>query len=408
MYRIYSLEKIEERYKNIYEIDKEFIKDSNGRYYVVKNSVDILGYALILENNRCYEIKRIFIRAGVRYSSYGIKLVKFIINDASKNNIEKIICRSESIGNFLKKNNFQSKDGMMVLENVQKGNNRTKDGMRVAMSSIIQNILLALLKICGGIYGNSRALVSDGINSLADVGSSTAIFFGLYYSNQPADEAHPYGHEKIESIIANIIGVLMLLTAFELGKDSVMVLLKGEYGAIPNYITIIFAGISMIVKFFMYRYKLKVGKKSDNSALIADAMDSKNDVYSSGGVILGILLSIFISPVFDVLISIVVALLIFKEGISIIFESSNLILDKQDEEFIQEVERYIYQNTTIKNIHDLYMRKSGDKIFLTFHMRLPRETTIYEAHSLAENLQNSIILDFENVKEVMIHIDYLL
>lgn len=408
MYRIYSLDKIEEKYSNVENIDKEFIKDEAGIYYVVKNSADILGYALVTREEKCYEIKRIFVRAGVRYRSYGIKLIKFIINDASKKNIEKIICKSEKIENFLKKNNFQLKNGVMILENVQKGKNRTKEGMKVAMSSIIQNIFLAVLKIMGGIYGNSRALVSDGINSLADVGSSIAIFLGLYYSNQPADDAHPYGHEKIESIIANIIGVLMLLTAFELGKDSIIVLIKGGYGAIPSYITILFAGISMIVKFFMYRYKFRVGKKSDNSALIADAMDSKNDVYSSGGVIIGILLSIFISPVFDVLISIVVALLIFKEGITTIFESSNLILDKQDVEFIQEIERYIYQNTTIKNVHDLYMRKSGDKIFLTFHIRVPRETTIYDAHTLAENLQNSIILDFENIKEVMIHIDYLL
>ena len=68
------------------------------------------------------------------------------------------------------------------------------------MASIIQNIFLAVIKILGGIYGNSRALVSDGINSLSDVGSSFAILLGIYFSNKPADEEHPYGHEKIEKV----------------------------------------------------------------------------------------------------------------------------------------------------------------------------------------------------------------
>lgn len=271
----------------------------------------------------------------------------------------------------------------------------------------ISNIFLAVIKIAGGIYGNSRALISDGINSLADVGSSFAILLGIYFSNKPADEDHPYGHEKIESIIGNMLGVFLLLTAFELGKGSVLMLIKGEYTTTPAYTTIIWAFISMVVKFFMYRYKLKVGKETDNSALIADAKDSKSDVYSSAGVIVGILLSISISPIFDIIISLLVAFLIFKEGVSIILETSNLILDKQDKEFVKEVEHYLYENENIKNVHDIYMRKSGDKIFLTMHIRVPKEMTVYEAHNLVDDIREEIILEFENVKDVIVHIDYL-
>lgn len=407
MYKIYTLEELEENFGKMKDIDEDFIEDKDGEYFVIKVQDNLVGYILVDEDERCYLIRRIFVRAGMRYKSYGMKLIKFLVNHGIEQKKEKIICIDFSKQDFFKKNGFKENDGVLEINNIQRETLRMKEGKKVVISSILQNIFLAVIKILGGIYGNSRALVSDGINSLSDVGSSFGILLGIYFSNKPADEEHPYGHEKIESIIGNMLGVFLLLTAFELGKGSVELLISGEYTNTPAYTTIIWAGISMVVKFFMYRYKLKVGMATDNSALIADAKDSKSDVYSSGGVIFGILLSIWVSPIFDIILSLIVALLIFKEGISIIFETSDLILDKQDEEFIGEIERYLNENENIKNVHDIFMRKSGDKVFLSMHIRVPKEMTVYEAHNMIDSIREGIVLDFENVKDVMIHVDYL-
>ena len=407
MYKIYTLEELEENFGKMKDIDEDFIEDKDGEYFVIKVQDSLVGYILVDEDERCYLIRRIFVRAGMRYKSYGMKLIKFLVNHGIEQKKEKIICIDFSKQDFFKKNGFKENDGVLEIDNIQRETLRMKEGKKVVISSILQNIFLAVIKILGGIYGNSRALVSDGINSLSDVGSSFGILLGIYFSNKPADEEHPYGHEKIESIIGNMLGVFLLLIAFELGKGSVELLISGEYTNTPAYTTIIWAGISMVVKFFMYRYKLKVGIATDNSALIADAKDSKSDVYSSGGVIFGILLSIWVSPIFDIILSLIVALLIFKEGISIIFETSDLILDKQDEEFIGEIERYLNENENIKNVHDIFMRKSGDKVFLSMHIRVPKEMTVYEAHNMIDSIREGIVLDFENVKDVMIHVDYL-
>lgn len=407
MYKIYNLEELEKEFGSLKEIDESFIVDTKGKYFTIKAQENLVGYILVDEEENNYLIKRIFVRAGMRYKSYGVKLIKFLINHGVEKKKDKIVCKDLTKQDFFKKNGFKESNGILEIDNIQRETLRMKEGKKVVISSIIQNIFLAVIKILGGIYGNSRALVSDGINSLSDVGSSFAILLGIYFSNKPADEEHPYGHEKIESIIGNMLGVFLLLTAFELGKGSIELLIKGEYNNTPAYTTIIWAFISMVVKFFMYRYKLKVGIATDNSALIADAKDSKSDVYSSGGVILGILFSIWISPLFDILLSLIVAILIFKEGVSIIFETSDLILDKQDNEFIGEIERYLAENDNLKNVHDIFMRKSGDKIFLSMHIRVPKEMTVYEAHNLVDSVKEGIILDFENVKDVMIHIDYL-
>lgn len=408
MYKIYDFDHMLDEFFDIKEIDEEFLENKNGSYFCIKDEKTLIGYGLVEKSENNYVLKRIFVRAGFRYKSYGVKILKFIINHAREKKVDKIICKDLMAENFLKKYGFKKVNNHLEYDNIQCENQRLKEGKKVVLSSIIQNILLAILKIVGGIYGRSRALLSDGINSLADVGSSVAIYLGLYFSNKPADEEHPYGHEKIESIIGNMMGLFLIITAFELMKGSVILLYKGEYTTTPSYTTILWAGISMVVKFFMYRYKMKVGIKTDNSALIADAKDSKSDVYSSGGVIIGILLSLWISPIFDIIVSLIVGILILKEGASIIFETSNIILDKQDDEFIQEVEKYIEKNTQIKNVHDIYMRKSGDKIFLTFHIRVPKDMTVYDAHNLADEIKESLILDFENIKDVMIHVDYLI
>ena len=200
----------------------------------------------------------------------------------------------------------------------------------------------------------------------------------------------------------------VVITAFEIGRGAVLDLLKGVPKTMPSFSTIYLALISAAVKYGMYFYKMKVGKATKNVALIADARDSKSDVFSSLGVIIGILLSIYVSPIFDTVVSLIVAALILKEGLSTIFETSNIILDKQEEDFIKEIEEYIYNNTDIKNVHEIYMRRSGDKIFLSFHIRLDKNTTVYKAHHISDALEQSIMMDFKEVKEVMIHIDYLM
>ncbi|WP_294704807.1 GNAT family N-acetyltransferase [uncultured Fusobacterium sp.] len=407
MYKIYSLNELKNEFSDVKEMDEDFIEDNQGKYFTIKSQDSLIGYILVDEDKKNYIIRRIFVRAGMRYKSYGVKLIKFLLNHGVEQRKEKIICKDFTKDSFFKKNGFKENNGVLEIDNIQRETIRMKEGKKVVISSILQNIFLAVIKIFGGIYGNSRALISDGINSLSDVGSSFAILLGIYFSNKPADEEHPYGHEKIESIIGNMLGVFLLITAFELGKGSIELLIDGQYNNTPAYTTIIWAFISMVVKFFMYRYKLKVGIATDNSALIADAKDSKSDVYSSGGVILGILCSIWISPIFDIILSLIVAILIFKEGVSIIFETSNLILDKQDDEFIREIEKYLEENENLKNVHDIFMRKSGDKIFLSMHIRVPKEMTVYEAHNLVDSVREGIVLDFENVKDVMIHIDYL-
>ncbi len=408
MYKSYSFEEIENKIGDFKQLDSDFPIYKSGIYVTVENKSEIIAYAILEKNMDSYDLKRIFVKKDERFKSYGRKLISFIINKK----LEKgslVVEKQDIISGFLLKIGFKKmENGEFIIEDLENKNLRKKEGQKTVIASIFWNIVLATTKISFGYIGKSRALLADGFNSLSDVVTSSGILLGIHFSNIPEDESHPFGHEKIESVIGVIMGIFMILTAFELGKGGVEILLSGEKKEVPEMLTVYFALFSSVVKYFMYRQKIRVGLETENSALIADAKDSRNDIFASLGVVLGIVLSIYVNPIFDLLISILVAMLIFKEGVSVILETTDTILDKQDMEFVDEIKKYIYENTDIKNVHDIMMRKSGDKIFLELHIRVPKDMSVYNAHKISDDLENSIKEDFPLVKSIIIHLDCLL
>ncbi len=409
MFKIKGSKEVEKIVKEYCELDANFKINSEAEYYEINISGSLIGYAEVEKKGKECIIKRIFIKAEYRYKCNGTKLIKFIEKNVTKHGCDQILADIKDKKNFFEKIGFEEKNNVLVYNKIRERKKRFHDSGKVIGLSIMGNIILAFGKITVGITGKSRALFSDGINSLSDVATSAGMLIGVYFSNLPEDDEHPYGHEKIESIIANLLGIFMILTAFELGKGSIELLFsyitKKSIESIPHISTIWWGLISAVIKYFMYYYKLKVGNKTGNAALIADAKDSKNDILTSLGAVVGIILAIYINPIFDILLSLPVAILIMKEGIMTIFENANLILDKQDKEFLEEVETYIYDNTVVKNVHDIKMRTSGNKIFINLHIRVPKEITVEESHRLADFLEDSLMIDFENLKEVLIHVD---
>lgn len=402
------LNKLEEICKNV---EKNECLDDFKYLCAIDITNEVIGYIRFVEKKNEYSIHNIFIIEAKRYKSFGRNLVKFLINIGRNHNIECMSCNKKFLFGFFKKLGFSydSKGKKMILKSIQKRFLREKLSRKIIITSIFQNMFLAIIKIIGGRIGNSNGLLSDGINSLSDVVTSSGILFSIHFSGKPADTEHPYGHEKIESIISIILGIIIVVTGFELGRWTIVKFIKKEYLTnIPNVKLIIIALISMIVKYYMYMNKLKIGTETDNIALISDARDSKSDVYSSASVILGILFSVYINPIFDIILSLVVSMMILKEGISCLLTTAEVILETQDKDFIKSVEDYIYSNTAITNVHDIIMKKSGANIFLSMDIRLPGDMTLYESHKIADDLTKDLLKNFKNISDVRIHVDYLI
>ncbi len=385
------------------------LKERLGDLFVVEKNHRVIAYAAV-ERGEEYLLQRVFVEEEERYHSVGTKLLRFIESTAMREGVDilRSRCSEEISDTFFIKNSFSIHQGEYLLDNIQKKLERAKEGIRGTWVSIIINIILSILKIGVGYIGRSRALIADGFHSISDVVGSVVILFSVHFGSVPEDEDHPYGHEKIEGIAGNIVGVILVLTAFELVRDSLINLFSAKEFTTPSWITIGAAAISIVVKYWLYLYKIKIGRRTKNDAVIADAREHRSDAVSSVGVMIGLLLSIYVNPVFDTLLGILVSLFIGKEGIAIIMETSNTLLDKQDREFIGEIERYVREESNVGNIHDTLMRVSGDKVFLSFHIRLPKEMSVYDAHVLADELKYSLISDYESLRDVTIHIDYII
>lgn len=408
MYRRVDKIDIEIQVKQIKEIDENFIYNEEYEYYIVVEDKKIIGYAVLNIKNKDAILVNMFIKKEKRHNDYGMNFIKYLERIKGKDGIERLLVKDTSDIEFLHKAGFKKDNHGYFYDKIYKRKQRFYENSKVIIFSIIGNIILSITKIFFGIRGNSRALYSDGLNSLSDVATSTGMYIGNWYSNQPADESHPYGHEKIESVIANILGLFMILIAFELVRGSLGMLYGIVMGApisTPSLNTILWGGISAIVKYAMYYYKLKTGVKTGNQSLIADAKDSRNDIFTSLGAVMGIILGVYVNPIFDVLLSIPIGVIIFKEGIGVIWENSNLILDKQDREQIDEIKEFINNEAGIKNTHNIKTRVSGNKIFLSLHMRVPKDKTVEEAHHMSHELEDKLINNFENLTEVIIHIE---
>ena len=115
-----------------------------------------------------------------------------------------------------------------------------KLGIRASWITIIINIILAVSKIVAGILGSSNAMVADGVHTLSDILTTFVVLMGLKISSKEADDEHPYGHEKYESVFAKILSVLLLLTGIFIGYKSITILINGDI-KIPKSIALITA-----------------------------------------------------------------------------------------------------------------------------------------------------------------------
>ena len=214
-------------------------------------------------------------------------------------------------------------------------NSYSKAITKVSIITIIGNVLLSIGKIVIGIIAHVSALISDGIHSVSDVGSTIVVMIGAKISTKKPDFEHPYGHERYESISSIILAMILGATAILLGYNGVVSIIdfvNGQHIVEHNYLTLalIMAIVSIVVKFLMFLYTYIVAKKINSTSLKADGYHHLSDSLSSFGSLLGIIgLKIGGNwEILDPIASIIIALFILKVAIDIAKVSIGEVVDK--------------------------------------------------------------------------------
>lgn len=276
--------------------------------------------------------------------------------------------------------------------------------VKVARLSLLSNSTLIVLKLFVGLATGSVSIISEAIHSTMDLLAAIIAFFSVRISDKPADEAHPYGHGKVENISGVIEALLILVASIWIIVEAIKKILNpGEIESVGLGFIVMF--ISSAVNFIVSKKLYKVAKQEDSIALEADALHLKADVYTSLGVGLGLFL-IWVTNLnyLDPIVAILVVIFILKEAFELLSSAFNPLLDiKLSDEEIEIIKNSINKYSSLFcNYHKLKTRKSGRTRYAELHLVFPENKSIKEAHDICDKIEHDIKQDL-SYSDVMIH-----
>lgn len=272
---------------------------------------------------------------------------------------------------------------------------------------IICNLFLCAFKIIVGLVTGSLSITADGFNNLSDMGSSVVTIIGFKLAGKPADRDHPFGHGRMEYMSAFIVSVFILIVGVDLFETSSSALLKGAKMPTYNTFAIIVLIFSIVVKFWLFLFNKKLGKKISSDVLKATAKDSLNDSLTT----LAILTSVIISNIFtlpfnlDALMGIVVSVFILWSGLTSAKDTIDEILGKPPEKkLIKDIEDTILSFDEFMGIHDLIVHNYGPgRQFASVHVEVSQYCNIVKCHEQVD-LCEKLISEKLGI-ELVIHMD---
>jgi cation diffusion facilitator family transporter len=276
-----------------------------------------------------------------------------------------------------------------------------------AALSIASNAVLIALKLAAGAITGSIAILTEAIHSLIDLVASVIAFISVRKADEPADEEHPYGHEKVENLAANIEGILILVGAAVIVYEATHRLAVGSSVETLG-VGIAVMGFSVIANLVVSGVLYRQARVHDSPALEGDAAHLRTDALTSAGVLVGLaLVEVTGAAAFDSITALLVAAAIVWAGISIIRRSSGVLVDEVlPEEEMDRIEAAIAAARTpeVAGYHKLRARRAGSRRYVDFHAQYRSGTTLERAHELAHQMRDRIEAEIPQA-EVLIHVE---
>jgi len=286
------------------------------------------------------------------------------------------------------------------------GNQRFLQIRKVTLVGAFVNIVLAVAKIVLGVVGQSQALVADGVHSLADLISDAIVLWAAKHSTAEADERHPYGHGRIETVVTVGLGVFLIIVATGIMIDAIGRLLQPETLGHPSWLTLVVAAISIFSKEFLYHYTLGVAKQLRSNLLTANAWHHRTDAISSVVAFIGIAGAIAGFGMLDAIAAAGVSLMIAKVGWDIGWQSLQELIDTAlDTERVATIRQTIMDIHDVKQLHSLRTRRMGGYAFMDVHVIVDSHISVSEGHQISEIVKKKIKKEIDEVIDVTVHID---
>jgi len=294
-----------------------------------------------------------------------------------------------------------------VMHEKAKPLSRFDRGVRTVLVGLSSNVLLAAIKIVAGILGNSYALLADGIESTLDIFSSVVVLGGIKISSLPADENHPYGHGKAESLAAMTVSLVLLMAGIGIAVKSCLEIMQPHHA--PAFFTLIILIGVIIAKETLFRFLFSVGSAVDSLSLKTEAWHHRSDALTSAAAFIGISISIIGGKDYaraDDWAALAASGIIIFNGINMIKGAVKEIMDYAPSPETEDTIRSIAGGVSgVSAIEKCRVRKSGLNLFVDIHVEVNGQMPVREAHAIAHEVKDALMKAPLGIADVLVHIE---
>lgn len=284
---------------------------------------------------------------------------------------------------------------------------REKILIRTSWISTIGNAVLSVSKIIVGLLAGSLAVLGDGIDSATDVIISVVMIFTARIMSRPPSKKYVFGYEKAESIATKILSLVIFYAGMQMLLSSVESIFSDEVKEIPSAIAIYVTVFSIAGKLLLALYQYKQGKKINSSMLMANAINMRNDVIISSGVLLGLIFTfIFKLPILDSITGLIISLFIIKSSVGIFMDSNVELMDGvKDVNIYNKIFEAVEKVPGAGNPHRVRSRMIGNLYNITLDIEVDPQMTLMQAHEIADAVEKSIENSIDNVYDILVHVE---
>lgn len=282
-----------------------------------------------------------------------------------------------------------------------------RDATRAAWIGLIINLSLGAVKLVGGIIGQSFALMTDAVNSLADSFATIVVLVALRVAQRPANATFPYGHSRAEGIAASNVALIIALTALMVGWEAIHRLTQEH--DVPPVWTLWIAGSNIIIKEVLYRYKTRVGRRTGSAAIIANAWDHRADALCAMAVLIGLMVVRWGGPNYlwaDEVAALIVVAAILWSSVELFRRSASELMDAQaDQGFVDQIRRTANDVPKVCGVEKLWVRKSGLEYFVDIHLEVAPDLTVAAGHDIGHAAKSRLLSTFPAIRDVTVHLE---
>ena len=277
---------------------------------------------------------------------------------------------------------------------------------RLTLIGGVLDLFLGFVKVLVGYIGNSQALIADGIHSLSDLITDILVLVATKQSAQAADEGHPYGHDRIQTLVSLALAGSLGIIAIVIAWDAVIRIVSPESLLLPGFWPLAVAAISVVSKEGYFQYVVRHPSAATSRMLYANAWHSRSDALSSLAVIVGVggVLAGFAWA--DAFAAIVVAGLLLVVAYRIGREGAEELIDSAASPVLNaNMRKTILSIEGVRDSHELRTRRMADKVLADLHIRVDPLISVSEGHRIGDEVMDALKTRFPEVGDVVVHID---